>query len=352
MSGDIGTLNHPGERKLAGRVAGVLWLLGAASIVAPLVLPHGVTDHWEAVVAIAGAAIAWGVACLLLDWSRLSPLVFHISSVVALGVVASAVALTGGSDSPTWILLFYVAAFCGYFYAPREAVPYLLGCVVAAAMPFVYDENAVDEDLTDFLLAAPAFLVVGGVVAVGKRRLVDLRREAHELALRDPLTGLANRRALIDRISGIGGDRRSDATGLLMVDLDDFKDANTLHGHPVGDRVLQEAAGALRGSARAQDLVGRMGGDEFAVVVETPEADAMGRLAERVLTAIHSAGASLELSDLHITASAGWAVYPDDAGTGEELVRVADTSLRAAKARGKGQTRGPLARAADGAQPA
>lgn len=340
MSPETGTLSSEGERALAGRVAGVLWLLAAVSLVVPLVLPGAGTDHWAGVVALAAVAAAWGLACLRIDFRKTGPGLFYVTTLAAFVVVGATVAMTGGSESPEWILLFYIAAFCGYFFAPRTALPYLAGCAVVHALPFLYDDKAVEEDLADFLLAAPAFFVVGGVVVIGKRRLEGLRREAHELSVRDPLTGLANRRALMSRVEAIGGDRQSDATGLLMVDLDDFKDVNTRHGHPVGDTALRAAAEALRSSARSQDLVARLGGDEFAIVVETATPEAMRQLGTRVRASLAQVGADLDLSGCPLTGSAGWALFPEDAHDGEGLVRAADVSLRRAKARGKDRVSG------------
>lgn len=300
----------------------------------------GRVHHWPGVVALAGVAAAWGLACLRIDFTKAGPRLFYVTTLLAFVVVAAAVAMTGGSESPEWILLFYISAFCGYFFAPRTALPYLAGCAAVHALPFFYDDQAVDENLADFLLAAPAFFVVGGVVVIGKRRLEGLRREAHELSVRDSLTGLANRRALMSRVEAIGGDRQSDATGLLMVDLDDFKDVNTRHGHPAGDSALRAAAAALRSSARAEDLVARLGGDEFAIVVETATLDTMRQLGDRVRAALGQAGTDLALPGCPLTGSAGWALFPDDARDGEALVRAADVSLRQAKARGKNRVSG------------
>ena len=326
---------------LAARVAGALWLVAAVTLPALLLVPSVDDSRWEAVLAVAAASAAWGTLCLvLIDWREMPARVFHVATLAALATIGGLVALTGGAESPVWILLFYVAAYCAYFYERREAVLYLIGCAAVCALPFAYDEEAVDEGLAEFLLAGPAFLVIGGVIFIGKRRLVALREEAQQLSMSDPLTGLPNRRALMDRLNEVGGHRRSDATGLLMLDIDDFKGVNTRYGHPGGDRVLQETADVLRRSARAEDLIGRFGGDEFAVVVNTPTPEALRQLAERVLWTIRGAGPRLGLSGLDLTVSVGWALYPEDARDSEELVRAADASLRASKASGKDRAEG------------
>jgi diguanylate cyclase (GGDEF)-like protein len=144
--------------------------------------------------------------------------------------------------------------------------------------------------------------------------------------------------------SHIGGERASDVTGLMLVDLDDFKEANTLYGHPGGDRVLCETAAALRSAARGEDMVARLGGDEFAVVAHGLDVDDMRRLAERARDSVRASGARLdaELPGVRVTASIGWAMYPHSASTVEELIAAADVSLRGVKGSGKDNVLSPV----------
>jgi diguanylate cyclase (GGDEF)-like protein len=143
--------------------------------------------------------------------------------------------------------------------------------------------------------------------------------------------------------SRIGGERASDVTGLMLVDLDDFKEANTRWGLPGGDRVLCGAALALRSAARTGDMVARLGGDEFALVAHGLDVEGMRALASRVLEAVRAAGSEFrgELPGLYLTASVGWALYPDTATTLEELMAAADLSLRGVKGRGKDSALSP-----------
>jgi len=170
---------------------------------------------------------------------------------------------------------------------------------------------------------------------VCKSQLNRLRDEARHLSLCDALTGLANRRALMERLEGLGLRRASDAGGLLLLDVDRFRDVNTLYGHPAGDRVLREVADALRSAPRDSDLVARLGGDEFAIVAGGVDRAAMDRLAKRVTGALEKTAEGLDLPAYRLSASLGWAVYPDDARSVEELMAAADSAERTAKARGK-----------------
>jgi diguanylate cyclase (GGDEF)-like protein len=155
-------------------------------------------------------------------------------------------------------------------------------------------------------------------------------------AQHDPLTGLANRALLEERVGEAL--RQSDADGvgcaLLLLDLDNFKNINDTLGHQAGDKLLVEVADRLLGSVRPGDLVCRLGGDEFAVLlrdlVEQVEAD---RLATSMLDRLRTPFL-LEGLRISIEGSIGAAVYPGDAEAIEGLLRCADVAMYRAKRRG------------------
>jgi diguanylate cyclase (GGDEF)-like protein/putative nucleotidyltransferase with HDIG domain len=175
----------------------------------------------------------------------------------------------------------------------------------------------------------PSLLVTATELAGAS--LANARRLAltHAEARRDPLTDLGNHRAFQEHLDGAlqrahtGG---SNVT-LLLCDLDDFKRLNDQEGHPAGDRVLRELASTLAQQCRAGEEPFRVGGDEFAVVVDGETAAGI-QLAERIrrATAQHLVGQTL---------SAGVASFPVDARSKEELVSKADLALLAAKRAGK-----------------
>jgi len=172
--------------------------------------------------------------------------------------------------------------------------------------------------------------------------LCALERTSHAAALRtaavtDPLTGLPNRHALracIDHALARAR-RTSRALALLFVDLDGFKDINDSHGHECGDRVLAEMARRFVGRTRDMDTVARLGGDEFVIVMEDLED---GRFAATLATKILAAASepiALGGRTLHLTASVGISLYPDDGRDASSLLRHADMAMYAAKAAGK-----------------
>ena len=338
MRSKLHALDITEERRLAGVLAGVLYLTGSVTVLALLVLPGATTAHWEVVVACSVVAAAWGSACvLLIPWETVHPLVSHLSSFGGLPLTAVVMSATGGAQSPARFLLFFVVVYAAYFYPPREAAPHFLGCIAVAGLPLLYDDNALDAHLpAELVIAGATYVVLGGGILAGKALLVDLRNQAVDLSLRDSLTGLCNRRALMELLEKhVGGQRASDVTGLLLVDLDEFKDANTLFGHPGGDRVLRATADALRHSARGDDMAARLGGDEFAIVARNVNRGVMEKLAQRVLDAIREADRTLALPGFRISASVGWAMAPNDATTVDDLMVKADSALQAAKHSGK-----------------
>ncbi|MEY9927524.1 diguanylate cyclase (GGDEF)-like protein/PAS domain S-box-containing protein [Catenulispora sp. GP43] len=180
-----------------------------------------------------------------------------------------------------------------------------------------------------------------------------LEEELRRQALTDPLTGLMNRQGLRllmheDLDAGTG---RMGAAGLLMVDLDDFKEINDTLGHPIGDEVLVAVAGRLTENVREEDAVARFGGDEFAVLMaHGPERAGLEAVAQRVLDAFDEPVES-NAGPLRVTASVGLAVLGETAGSGggghgpeedgdpDALMRAADLALYAAKAEGKARWR-------------
>jgi diguanylate cyclase (GGDEF)-like protein len=330
------------ERALGGRLAGMLYLTGAITATAILAIPGVDTRHWRIMLVLAGIGLAWALACFfLIPWERAHPLVSHFSCALGFPITAVAVASTGGAESPAVFYLLFIVGYCAYFYRRREAVPYLIACIAVHALPLAYDPDAVQEGLVaQLLILGPTYLLLGGLIIVGKERLVELREEARRLSLADPLTGLANRRALIDTLeAATAGSRADDPVGLVLVDLDGFKEANTMYGHPGGDLALIATAVALRTAARGEDVVSRLGGDEFAIVSRGVDAAGLESLAERALTAVREAGAQLKgMPGFELRCSVGCALYPFDAHDVNELVATADLCMRGAKATGKNRS--------------
>jgi diguanylate cyclase (GGDEF)-like protein/PAS domain S-box-containing protein len=162
------------------------------------------------------------------------------------------------------------------------------------------------------------------------------RRTRHE-ADTDPLTGLANRRALERTLQAAitRAQQRERCVAVLMLDLDGFKAVNDRHGHAAGDEALREVARRLRRCVRERDLVARLGGDEFVVVLTdlgSAPPDAALDTVERVGAALSEPIAVDHGTEVRLRAAIGVAGHPADGATVAELLSVADRSMYAAKA--------------------
>lgn len=155
------------------------------------------------------------------------------------------------------------------------------------------------------------------------------REALRQMALLDPLTGLANRRHFdetLHRTLSLAG-REGSQFGLLAVDLDDFKPVNDRFGHPVGDALLQSVAQRLQTAVRAGDFCARVGGDEFAVIVHgVHNAGDMRAVSQKLcaeLAQAHPFNASAPPS----RASVGWALFPEDGNNAIDLMALADARM-------------------------
>jgi diguanylate cyclase (GGDEF)-like protein/PAS domain S-box-containing protein len=167
---------------------------------------------------------------------------------------------------------------------------------------------------------------------------IRLREALRTQSIRDPLTGLYNRRYLQEMLEReIRRAVRSDqALGILMVDIDHFKKFNDTYGHEAGDTVLREAATFLTKNIRAEDIVCRFGGEEFVVILPTASLEASRSRAERLRSKIR------ELTVLHhgqsvgaITVSIGVAAVPEHGTSSKEVIEAADAALYRAKNAGR-----------------
>ncbi len=169
-------------------------------------------------------------------------------------------------------------------------------------------------------------------------RTTELLDQLSHQMLHDRLTGLANRTLLHERVERTIAHTRNvdDALpGLLVLDLDDFKQINDVYGHEMGDRVLKAVADRLAASVRGGETLARLGSDEFAILAEGRlDAHAVIRMAERIRVLMHQ---PLRINDVehHLSVSIGIALLRDPTTKGEELIRNADVAMHAAKASGK-----------------
>ena len=215
---------------------------------------------------------------------------------------------------------------------------------ISVSIPFTPIEHAIAANRLAIigLSALTLCILLGSTYVMFSQLLAQIKSAQQallEASITDELTGLRNRRYLMQRFNEEfeRARRHGSLLGFIMVDLDHFKGVNDSCGHPFGDVVLKCAARAIADSVREYDIAGRYGGEEFAVVVSETSSESLLALAERIREAI----AALHISDaqtcIRITASIGFAVHAAE-DSPETLLQRADVALYRAKHAGRNCT--------------
>ncbi len=313
-----------------GRVR-VARTIGAAVIGLALVLAAPWVGWWTLI----------GFAIVAVDFATLEPRLRRSarperiaagSLLLALAILGATVALSGGPESPLlpWLVIPAMTSATRF---RREVVVALgaLSVVVALAVTLPVDPDALADDPSP-LIATLALLAVVSVIAGA---LLHGEIQQRDLAVLDPLTGLLNRASLESRGAEI--EQQALLTGaavsMVLCDIDWFKQVNDDHGHERGDAVLRDVALEMRRSLRSFELVYRIGGEEFLVLLPGLALKDAVEVAERVRAAV----AATRPGGLEVTVSAGVAAAAGDAARYEVLFAAADEALLNAKRDGRNQ---------------
>jgi diguanylate cyclase (GGDEF)-like protein len=289
-------------------------------------------------IVIAPALILWIGVKPVPTLSRIR-VIEAIAAAVVVALVAFAIfgGLFPSRNYSLTVLLWPVLIWVAFRFGPREAATALLIISLIAIARTVhgfgpFGHYPVGESLTLLQvwtgITAVTSLVLAAVVASQR----DIEGTWRELAVTDPLTGLANHRQLVNSLEGeIKRSRRTaQPLAVVLLDLDGLKQINDRHGHLAGSLAIRRVAEALLGSCRATDTAARFGGDEFALVLpETGEAAAwhVARgVADRLAT---------DAEKPNLSISVGVAVYPGHGETVEALLNAADVALYETKERRK-----------------
>ena len=311
----------------------------AHCIMGGTMLVLGLLAHWVcrtqtratvgAIVLICAAYLAFGIAVSVIDQMVSTSITSFVLISVMIGVVSL---MRPGMTLPLLVLGFV-------------ALHYAVGQVQ-------HDASALDRIRGDGRLVVLMSLVVSTVVWMQYVAAVLLRREITQAnqalaakqaelqftSTHDELTGLTNRRefvrlALVELARTV---RVPGSTSLVMVDVDFFKKINDRYGHPVGDEVLQQMAQKLSAGVRTVDIVARMGGEEFVILLPNTARDGALAVAEKIRAHLADTPFQLRSASLRVTASFGVSELPaGQSGTLEDLYAAADQALYAAKNGGR-----------------
>ncbi|QSN64690.1 EAL domain-containing protein (plasmid) [Caballeronia sp. M1242] len=221
--------------------------------------------------------------------------------------------------------------------APIEHNGHILGHVVLVATSDLVHRHLAQYACFLGVACLGAMWISTLVMNRMRRRVSQAERELERLARTDPLTNLPNRRTFYETLEERVASAKEPSRyfGIVLIDLDDFKTVNDTLGHGAGDELLQHVARVLNDTVSGRATVSRMGGDEFAVTLESSwKRTAVGELAREIGTAL-CRPATFFGREINVTASVGYASFPEAGDDGGSLVTSADIALYEAKSLGK-----------------
>jgi diguanylate cyclase (GGDEF)-like protein len=321
---------HRRQQVAIGRLAGWLFLVGS-TLAIPSDLVMG-TPSPLAVFLLTTMGVLTGLICFAVPWHRVSARWLNGLAVVATVEITVSVIAIGRHGTVLQPIYLLIATATAYAFTDRRVIAghvALIGVAMTVTLTYRSGTSAAAVPLTIVMILV--LIVMSAVIAYLRELLEGSAAELRELAARDPLTDVGNYRLLHERLDYelARHEREGAQLAVLLIDLDRFKQVNERLGHAAGDDVLRRVALTLRDAVRQQDTVARQGGDEFAVLAPSTDAEGAAMLAARVrdrLSRVQFAGDS-------VGATIGWSVYPDDGATANELLARADESLMTGKLR-------------------
>ncbi|HEX3099029.1 MAG TPA: GGDEF domain-containing protein [Usitatibacter sp.] len=306
---------------------------------APVLCAIGVLAHTRMRLHFGWISAGVAATVLVLGWNNFSYAPSPMVNLAAPSIMA--------------VVMFLLAAFVILREGPRESAianQFLAAIMVLAVGTWVMriaamytamqgsdDLSRVDAIVSFFAIAQ----MVNGVGATLALFWIDVRimqAELGRVAHTDSLTGLPNRRAILQRfqVEVARAARHKEKLAIALLDLDHFKRVNDARGHAVGDEMLKAAAAAFMAAKRDEDVLARIGGEEFMVVLASCRSlEGAVQAAERMREALSRVELRAGGEALHMTASGGVALYPDEGADWDTLFTAADRRLYAAKAAGR-----------------
>ena len=212
-------------------------------------------------------------------------------------------------------------------------LPLIVGGSVGSVVQLIFDEKTKTEEIAKKVKRIKIFLKEAEPVLEAKRLLAQLR----ESTMRDPLTGLYNRRFLDEFASTFAATvkRRNTKAGILMCDIDFFKQVNDVYGHNVGDEVLKGVVRAILKSIREEDIPVRFGGEEFLILLQDADEAVAMEVAERIRREVENTEITVQGTIIKKTLSVGVSIFPEDSENLWKCIKFSDVAMYKAKESGR-----------------
>jgi diguanylate cyclase (GGDEF)-like protein/putative nucleotidyltransferase with HDIG domain len=331
---DAGTMARSGAYLFgSGATLALIWLF----------LPVSGTVNMAAMLAMVGASYAM-VALLITGYDRIPEWGFKAFLFGFTLIVSGMIFYSGKSASPYSFFYVWAALYALYFFSAADSARHVLFmgfCYAAVLVAHHWTGNtigefavAVEDSAAQWTIAFGTLVVATALFGLLKERLDGLIERLTDAVKTDPLTGLLNRRGFEESFElEVERARRLESPLTLLVgDLDRFKMLNDRLGHPAGDRALELMGEALAAGVRRIDRVGRMGGEEFALILPETDEHEGYILAERLRGKIRE---NFAADVFPLTISFGVASYPTHGATTASLLKAADQALYTAKEFGR-----------------
>lgn len=287
--------------------------------------------------AVLFAGSAGATVVVRLPWKRLlqtgrGMLVFHAWSIGNIVLISAAIALTGGPRSDLFIVYSLTTVFFAAIFPRRDQLALLALTIVSYL--FVAQLHGWDIAASSLLIRMGFLGILAFLGSFLARELKQQMYAHRDLALHDPLTGLANRTLFRDRArqAVLDAKRSGMMASVVILDLDGFKEVNDTLGHPTGDDLLKQIAERLDGGTlRDTDTIARLGGDEFGIVLKNVGDRAQVLTPVQRVIDVMKPPFTVQGLSLEMRASIGVAVFPDDGDSVDLLIQRADVAMYMSK---------------------
>ena len=319
---------------MMARTYAYLFAVGATLALLTLALPHATDRDLLGLVLAAGLGYATAFA-FMLGFDRLPMATFKFSPAVGALLVTAAIEFGGAAAVGAYAMFFFwvVLAAC-YFFGLGLALLHVAFCAACYGFALIVAQPDAPLPALYWVMGTGTLLFAGVLMVLLRVQVERLVTRLVSDAGTDPLTALSNRRAFEEAFAREleRSTRTGQPLGLVVLDLDWFKEVNDMLGHLAGDRALRQLADVLRRETRGIDTVARLGGEEFAVLAPSAGEEEALRLAERLRREVKATFADHAKP---LTISCGIASFPSTGGSSSDVIRAADRALYAAKDLGR-----------------